>query len=120
MPNVHSAATITLTYNGQIIIEGQIPSEGQVPAPFPEKIFHLISLSRNPFILSAFTSALLAAPCWMDVMTGLPLSHADPDVLITFAVILAGSAVFLGEPLTVQKAIGVVLTIAGINVGCQG
>ncbi|WP_236610013.1 EamA family transporter [Desulfotignum phosphitoxidans] len=98
----------------------RIPMHGALPDSFWPKLFHLFSLFFDPFILSSFVAAFMAALCYMAALSKLPLSHAYPFMGITFGIVLLGSALLFNEPLNGYKVAGVLLIIAGIAVGSQG
>jgi multidrug transporter EmrE-like cation transporter len=112
--------TILLTCYGQLVLKWRLPIHGTLPEPFWQKLFHLLSLFIDPFILSGFVAAFMAALCYMAALSKLPLSHAYPFMGITFGIVLLGSALFFNEPLNLYKVAGVLLIIAGIALGSQG
>ncbi len=109
-----------LTVYGQIIIKWQVLNAGNLPEEPAEKIWFLLRLLLNPWIISAFAAALLASLCWMAAMTKLELSHAYPFTSATFVlVIILGGALF-AEPITWPKLVGMTFVIVGIAIGSQG
>ena len=112
--------TILLTCYGQLVLKWRLPMHGDLPDPIWPKLFHLLSLCFDPFILSGFVAAFLASLCYMAALSKLPLSHAYPFMGITFGIVLLASALFFNEPLNLYKVAGVLLIIAGIAVGSQG
>jgi multidrug transporter EmrE-like cation transporter len=76
----------------------------------------LSSLALNPWVLSCYAAAFLAAICWMAAMTKFDLSYAYPFTSISFILVLLLSAFLFQEAITAAKVIGLVLIIAGIVV----
>ncbi len=52
---------------------------GVLPDEFKSKLFLIAKLVLDPFIISGFVAAFLAAVFWMIAMTKFDLSHAYPD-----------------------------------------
>ncbi|MEW6313110.1 MAG: EamA family transporter [Pseudomonadota bacterium] len=120
MSYLYVLATVLLTVYGQIVIKWQVMQAGALPADFADKFIFLARLLLNPWIVSAFAAAFLAALCWMAAMTKLQLSHAYPFVGLTFVLVLMASGLFFNEPVTPLKIAGVTLIVLGIVVGSQG
>jgi len=113
-------ATILFTVYGQLIIKWQMVKVGPLPQVFSEKIFFLLQMFFNPWILSAFLSAFVASICWMAAMTKFELSHAYPFMSLSFVFVLVLSGLFFHEAITLPKLFGVLLIMTGIIVGAQG
>jgi drug/metabolite transporter (DMT)-like permease len=64
----------------------------------------------DPFIISGFAAAFIAALCWMAAMTKFDLSYAYTFMSIPFVLFL--SAFFFQVPITLPKIIGMVFIIA--------
>jgi multidrug transporter EmrE-like cation transporter len=112
--------TIFFTVYGQLVLKWQVNEAGQLPVDLGGKIFFLFKLLLNPWILSGFVSAFVAALAWMAAMTKFELSYAYPFVSITFVLVVLSGAIFFNEPLSWPKIAGMVLIVGGILVGSQG
>ena len=112
--------TVGGTVYGQLVLKWQIDRAGELPDPTGERISFLLGLLTNPWVLSVFAAAALAALAWIGALTQLELSRAYPFVGLTFVTTLVGSAVFFGEPLTVPKVAGTLLVVVGVVVASQG
>lgn len=112
--------TILLTVYGQLIIKWQVLKAGAFPEATPEKIWFLLHLVVNPWVVSAFLAALLASVTWMAAMTKLPLSHAYPFMSLAFVLVILLSGVLFNEPITSPKVVGVVMVMLGLAIGSQG
>lgn len=108
--------TILLTVYGQLVIKWKVVAAGGVPEQLNEKIIFLVKLLFNPWVISVFIAAFLAALSWMMAMSKLQLSYAYPFVGLSFALVLVCSHLFFYEPLTWPKLIGVVLIMLGIAI----
>lgn len=112
--------TILLTVYAQFVVKWQAIAAGTLPPAWPDRISFIISLLLNPWIISAYVTALLASITWMLAMTRLQISHAYPMTALTFVIVVLGGAVVFSEPLTLLKLAGIVLIVIGIFVGSQG
>lgn len=112
--------TVLLTVYGQLIIKWQVLEAGDFPAGGGEKLWYLLRLLLNPWVISAFLAALLASVTWIAAMTKLQLSHAYPFMSLAFVLVLIFSGLFFQEPITQPKIIGIVLVIIGLAVGSRG
>ncbi len=120
MSYIYLALTIIFTVYGQLIIKWQVNNAGTLPDQTVEKLLFLFNLFLNPWIISAFLAALLAALSWMAAMTKFDLSHAYPFLAINFALVLIFSGLFFNEAITAWKIAGILLVVFGIIVGSQG
>jgi multidrug transporter EmrE-like cation transporter len=112
--------TLFLTVYGQLVIKWQIDKAvveaGQFPAAWLDKIAFLLRQFLNPWILSGFAAAFLAAVSWMAAMTRLQIGVAYPFMSLAFVLVLAFSIAFLGENLTWAKGIGTAMVVCGLIV----
>lgn len=116
MGYVYIALTLIFTVYGQLVIKWQIAKAGYFPAALLGKCFFLLRQFANPWILSGFGAAFLAALCWMAAMTRFDLSRAYPFMSLAFVLVMAFSILFLNEHLTLNKAIGTGMVILGLIV----
>jgi multidrug transporter EmrE-like cation transporter len=116
---IYVTATILLTVYGQLIVKWQVGEAGAFPETWSGKLSFLARLLINPWVISVLVGAFVAALSWMAAMTQLDLSRAYPFVGLSFVLVLVLSAVFFGEAITVPKALGVGLIVAGLVVGAQ-
>jgi multidrug transporter EmrE-like cation transporter len=117
---LYIGAAIGFTVYGQLILKWRIASFGSLPADTPEKLRFLIALLFDPTIFSGFAAAFLASLAWMAAMTKFDLSHAYPFMSINFVVVLFLSGWLLNEPVTFQKALGILLIVFGTIVAARG
>lgn len=106
--------TIIFTVYGQLVIKWQVLKAGAFPINTPEKILYLFHLLINPWIISAFFAAFLAALSWIIAMTKLELSYAYPFMSLSFVLVLIFSAFFLHEPISIIKIVSVTLIVFGV------
>lgn len=120
MGYVYVAGTVLFTVYGQLILKWQVSQAGAIPPGMVEKLWFFASLLLNPWIISGFVGAFLAALCWMAAVSKLDLSHAYPFMSMAFVLVLILSKVFFAEPVTLLKVIGMAFIVLGIVVGSQG
>lgn len=114
------AATIGFTVYGQLILKWRIRNFGPLPTDSVDKLKFLVSLLFDPAIFSGFVAAFIASLAWMAAMTKFELSHAYPFMSLNFIVVLLLSGWLLGEPLSLQKVLGVSLIVGGTVVASHG
>ena len=102
-------ATIALTVFGQLILKWRMDQVGPLPLGIGGGLRHILGLLIDPVVLSSFGAAFLASLAWMAALTRFELSYAYPFMSLSFVFVLVLSVVFLGETLTLNKAIGVAL-----------
>lgn len=117
---LYIAATIAFTVYGQLMLKWRISAFGQLPAEPFNKLKFLIGLLFDPVIFSGFVAAFLASLAWMAAMTKFELSHAYPFMSLNFVVVLLLSGWLLNEPMSLQKALGVALIVAGTVIAARG
>jgi drug/metabolite transporter (DMT)-like permease len=112
--------TVLLTVYGQIVLKWRVAKVGALPAVFSHKIFFLLSVIWDPWVLSGLVAGFFAFLCWMAALTEFELSYAYPFMSLSFLLVLVLSAILFQEPLTVSKIVGVGLVVAGIIIGSRG
>ncbi len=120
MHYIYIFLTIILTVYGQIVIKWQVNSAGAFPQSASDKVIFLLRLLLNPWVISSFLAAFVASLTWMAAMTKFALSFAYPFMSLAFVLVMVLSAIFFFEPITIPKALGMGLIVAGIIIGSQG
>jgi len=113
-------ATLLFTVYGQLILKWRIAYYGTLPVSLADKVIFFSKLLLDPFIISGFVAAFVAALCWMATMTKFDLSYAYPFMSLSFVLVLILSALFFHEPITTAKVLGVIFILAGIIIGISG
>jgi multidrug transporter EmrE-like cation transporter len=114
---IYVFATLLLTVYGQLIVKWRVGEAGHFPATTSERISWLLGLVLDPWVISAFIGAFLAALSWMAALTKFELSRAYPFMALSFILVLILSGVFFNEPVTGAKVAGIALITAGLVVG---
>lgn len=74
----------------------------------------------DPYIFSAYAAGLAGSFLWLYVIARLPLAIAFPVYQgLTFVLVIVGSFMLLGEPLSWTRLLAVALIMAGIALGVQ-
>jgi multidrug transporter EmrE-like cation transporter len=111
---MYIALAIALTLYGQLVVKWQVNATGVAPAGLDQKLYFLLRLLTNPWIISSFAAAFGAAMVWMLAIARLDLSYAYPFMSITFPSILLLSYLLFNEPIKVGNIVGVVFIVVGI------
>ncbi len=84
------------------------------------KLIGYLGLLQDPIILSSIAAALLASFAWVLVVARFPLALAFPLYQgLTFAIVIICSILFLGEQLSMSKAVAVLLILSGVILGVR-
>ncbi|MGE0315496.1 MAG: EamA family transporter [Lautropia sp.] len=70
----------------------------------------------HPHTLLALCAQAIALLCWLLALRAVPLSVAYPFMGLTMVIVIAGSVVLFGEPLTLLRSAGMLLSVAGVVV----
>lgn len=111
--------TIIFTVYGQLMMKWRIDKYGSLPADLHDKLLFILRLLLDPLILSGFLSAFVASLFWMAAMTKFDISFAYPFMSFSFGLVFLLSIFLFGEPVTIQKVVGLGLIVAGIIVTSQ-
>ena len=116
---LYPVATLLLTVYGQLVVKWQVDRAGPLPEDFGGKVAFVGQLLVNPWVISVFVAAFLAATAWMLAMTHFSLSDAYPVMALSFGLVLFASALWLGESLTWSKVAGGARIGVGRGVGSR-
>jgi len=119
MDHLYIFGTIVFTVYGQLIIKWQVAQAGILPVAITGKIWFLLRLLLNPWIISGIVITFLGGLCWMAAMTKFELSYAYPFMSLAFVLVLGLSVVLFQETLTFPKILGMILIIMGIFIGSR-
>ena len=108
---------IGFTVYAQLIIKWQVNKAGAMPADMSGKIWYLVHLIANPWVLSALVAAVLLVLAWVMVLARFELSYAYILYIGLVLVLVSGlSVIFLHEPLTLPKIFCFLLIMVGLIV----
>jgi multidrug transporter EmrE-like cation transporter len=120
MDFLYILGSILCTVYGQMVVKWQVGAAGPLPAGGVQRVYFLLSMVLNPWILSGVLAGFLALLCWMAAMTKFELSYAYPFMSLAFVLVTGLSAVVFREALTGPKLIGLLLIVAGIVISSRG
>jgi len=98
-------ATIVFTVSGQILLKKGVPTG---------TVLSLRGVVGNPYILAGAFFYCASLFFWLNALKLLPLSVAVPSASVSYILIVAASALFFDEPVTLNKALGVALVCGGV------
>lgn len=78
-----------------------------------------LAMLLSPYVIGGLALYGIGTILWLFALRQLELSVAYPFVAMSFVMVLASGALFLGEPLTAGRILGVCLIIAGLVVISQ-
>lgn len=114
---IYIGITILFTLYGQLILKWRISSYGTLPDAFSDKIFFILRILADWYVISGFVAAFIASLFWILVMTKTDLSFAYPIITAGLTLLTTGMAIWLlGETLSIQKVLGIMLIICGLFV----
>ena len=67
-------------------------------------------------VLAGFVLFFTGALVWLKVLSLVDLSWAYPMLALGYPIVVLGSLVFLGEPVSLQRVLGSLLILAGVYV----
>jgi drug/metabolite transporter (DMT)-like permease len=111
--------TLTLTVYGQLILKWRIAQLGPLPESLKDKVVVLVSLILDPYVFSVYIAVFGAGLAWMAALSRFDLNYAYPFMSLSFVLVLILSSWLLGEPLTLARALGVTLIVAGTVVASR-
>jgi multidrug transporter EmrE-like cation transporter len=117
MNHIFILLSIVLTVYGQIVMKWPVNLAGSLPNELSSKLLFVLHLLTNPWIISGFASAFLAAISWIGALSRFPISYAYPFMSLSFVIVLILSNVFFGESITINKSVGMGLIVLGIIIG---
>jgi uncharacterized membrane protein len=107
-----------LTVYGQLIVKWRIDLASDRSSGESRGHFWLHVLI-DPWIISSFVFAALAALAYFAALTTLEVSRAYPVMALSFAIVVIASAPLYGEALTIPKVLGVCLITVGVVVATR-
>jgi multidrug transporter EmrE-like cation transporter len=112
-------STIALTVYGQLVFKWRVSRAAEFPGELAARIGYLLGLATDPWIVTAYVSALLASVTWGAALRKFELSYAYPFMSLSFVGVLLLSAPLFDERITASKVVGLVLLVAGLIVASR-
>lgn len=112
--------TVVLVVFGQLVIKWRVALLFDSLQSASSWIDRLFVYLKDPYILSAYVSALVASAAWMFVIERHALSLAFPLYIgITVLSVVVGGILLFGEEMNTLRAIAIFLIVAGVALGSQ-
>ena len=114
--------SVVLSASSQILLKrGMVAREVQDAIQAGGITDIALTSATSPSVISGFGCLGLATVLWLFILTRVPLSSAYPFVALGILVTVVAGAIMFSEPISLAKAIGVILIIMGvIMVGITG
>lgn len=104
---------LALTVYGQLIVKSRAMLHAEIGKTGYGAF--LIVMFRDPWVLSAFVAAVIAAAAWMLAVRKEDLSLLYPFMALTFVAVPTLAALLLGERITALQIFGMVLIVGGVS-----
>lgn len=118
--HIYIFLTVILVVYSQLIMKWQVGLAGELPLGVIDKIWFLLGVLFRPWVISGLAATFLSGLSWMAAMTKFPINYAYPFTSLSFLLILVFSSIFFQEAITLNKAIGTGLIVAGVIVASRG
>lgn len=112
--------TVLMTVYAQLVLKWRVLLAGLPPADATGKLRFYFGLLTDPWILSTFAAAFIAALCWMTAMMKLELSKAYPFMALNFILVGLLAVPLFGDHITWPKVSGLALVVAGLVLTSHG
>lgn len=113
---LYIALTVLFTVYGQVVIKWQVNLAGDFPPDTMDKVWFILRLLLNVWVISSFAAAFVASLTWMAAMTQFELSFAYPFMSLAYIIVLFLSVALFAEAFTWQKLVGTLIIIGGLFV----
>jgi drug/metabolite transporter (DMT)-like permease len=105
--------TIFFTVYGQLIMKWQVDNQLAKNVHYGKAAF-IAHLLFNPWVISSFIAAFLAAMAWILAISKSQLSYAYPFMSLSFVIVMMFSYLLFNETLNWQKIIGTFVIMLGV------
>jgi drug/metabolite transporter (DMT)-like permease len=111
---------IAFTTYGNLMFKHRMNLHGETPDGLALIPYFFKLVLTSGWLVTCVLSAFLAAVCWMGAVSKFPLSYAFPFLSLNFALVAGLSMLFMGEPVSGGKVLGVALICLGVIVVSRG
>ncbi len=102
--------SMSLGITGQLLLK-----RGVLASSLEPNIPSILKTIFSPLVFSGFVFYGISAIIWLFVLQKFPLSVAYPSLAVTYAIIVLFSFLFVNEPITTNKIIGIILIFLGVT-----
>lgn len=122
LPYIGAIATVTITAIAQTCLKIGMTNFAAANGTAAPKtmIEYALAVMLNKFVVFGMMGYLLSTILWLYVLSRLPLSTAYPFVGLSIVLTSLFGIVYLGEPNSTIKAMGVFLVFAGVVLVSRG
>ena len=121
---IYLYTAIACTVTSQLTTKWRVTNHIAAWFPMPEgmlaKLWFIIRILTDPFIIIACFLTLAGGILWIATMTKFDISYAYPFTMLGFVAVLILSALLLGEQFNIYKIIGCCIIITGVFVTSKG
>src|SRR5919204_2899030 len=115
------AINIISTVTGQLLLKlGMRNAGGFALETIQRDPLVLIRIVLNPFVLIGLILYVINVFLWFDIISKSDLSYVYPFLSMSYAAVVFASWLLLGETLTWQRVVGVMIITAGVWIVSQG
>lgn len=83
-------------------------------------IIYLFKMLTTPLVLGGIIAAGVSMLIWLKILTYAEVSYVFPIWMgLTFALVLVGSAIFLGEAISILRIAGIAVIVTGVFVAAM-
>lgn len=112
--------TVLMTVYAQLVLKWRVLLAGLPPHDFAGKLRFYAALLLNPWVLSTFAAAFIAAICWLTAMMRLDINKAYPFMALNFVLVGLLAVPLFGESMSWPKIGGLALVVMGLVLTSQG
>jgi drug/metabolite transporter (DMT)-like permease len=105
---------LALTVYGQILIKSRILHYAASRTTVDYRAF-LLWMFFDPWIISVFVSAVVAAAFWMLALRNADLSLLYPFMALTFVLVPLFASLFFGEKVNTLQVLGLLMIVGGVS-----
>jgi drug/metabolite transporter (DMT)-like permease len=105
---------VLLNAAAQLLLKAGTNRLGTLFPAESEILIEVMRISFQPFILSGLSCYVLSVALWIAALSKAPVSLAYPMLSIGYIVNAVAAYYLLGESLTAQKMLGVLVIIIGV------
>ncbi|WP_417821171.1 MAG: hypothetical protein ACNI26_07815 [Terasakiella sp.] len=119
------APTLLLVVYGQLMTKWRVEILGKANSTSENPVFtgligKIYNFLSDPFIISAYVTALMASITWIFVLERYPISSAFPIYIgLTSISVFLGGVFLFGETYSFMKILSAALIIIGVIIGVQ-
>ncbi len=116
---LYVALALALTVYGHVVLKARILARGPGVSGQDHGTF-LLAMFLDPWVISGFAAAVVAAAAWMLALRNADLSFLFPFMALTFVFVPVLASVLFGERISVLQIVGFVLIVGGISLATIG